>query len=248
MKPLNRIKVTIIAILLIVVAMNVIGSNTRLITDTSDSYGTLIRNSNGNYWNATDDDLQLAIWDLNSSEGGTIWIPEGVIACDKEIWFNDDYVEIIGAGEASYLKLDTDLPALLRINGSSTSDVASRIKIKNINFVNSGTYRGSYMHLKYCSMIDIEDCEFQSSIDEAILLQTVWAPTIEGCYFKYCGNKTYLKPAINFTYAGTDKSTSITIENNLFEYNEWIDIYNNDTLAYQSHHQLFYWHLRIQSF
>lgn len=38
-------------------------------------YDTMIRNSNGKYWEATATNIQTAIWDLNGTDGGTVWLP-----------------------------------------------------------------------------------------------------------------------------------------------------------------------------
>lgn len=54
-----------------------------------DTRKTMIWNSNGNYWDATGTNIQVAINDLTS--GGTVLLPSGIIYFDK-IWINDNIV------------------------------------------------------------------------------------------------------------------------------------------------------------
>lgn len=71
-------------------------SVTRTITDSSDNLYTFIRNSNGNYWDATGANLQSAIDDLTS--GGTVWLPSGTLAITTQLQMEDN-VAVIGQGE-----------------------------------------------------------------------------------------------------------------------------------------------------
>ena len=65
-----------------------------------------IRNSNNNSWVPTDTNLQLAVWDLNSSGGGTVWLPNNeTLVTTTIIWEND--ADFIGVGSSSKLKLDS---------------------------------------------------------------------------------------------------------------------------------------------
>ena len=61
------------AVLLLLSAGSTV-SITRTITSTNDNIYTFIRNSNGNYWAATTDNIQVAINDLDN-QSGTVWLP-----------------------------------------------------------------------------------------------------------------------------------------------------------------------------
>jgi len=60
--------------LLIILTVASVISITRTISNTQDNVVTFIRNSKGNYWDATSSNIQVAINDL-SSQGGTVWLP-----------------------------------------------------------------------------------------------------------------------------------------------------------------------------
>lgn len=66
------------AILLLMAAVYLIGSVTRTISDTQDNKDTLIRNSNGKYWDVTGANIQVAIDDVASSGGGSVWVGNDV--------------------------------------------------------------------------------------------------------------------------------------------------------------------------
>lgn len=66
-----------IAILIVIIASFSVSSLTRIITSDSDNVVTFIRNSRGNIWEATGDNIQLAIDDLGN-DGGTVWVGSSV--------------------------------------------------------------------------------------------------------------------------------------------------------------------------
>jgi len=59
----------------LIVAFYLVGSVTRSISTVQDNEESLIRNSNGNYWEATGNNIQLAINDAGSK--GIVWLPGG---------------------------------------------------------------------------------------------------------------------------------------------------------------------------
>jgi hypothetical protein len=61
------------AVLLVALAVHLVGSVSRTITDIHDNQDSLIRNSNGKYWELSGSNVQAAIDDL-SSKGGTVWV------------------------------------------------------------------------------------------------------------------------------------------------------------------------------
>jgi hypothetical protein len=68
------VKRLVAGLVVIVLSLYLIGSVTRAISATADNKDNLIRNSNGNYWEPTWPNIQLAINDLGAS-GGTVWLP-----------------------------------------------------------------------------------------------------------------------------------------------------------------------------
>ena len=71
---LNKIYAGAIAIMMITIVFSSVFA-VRTITDSSDTIATMITNSKGNSWSATLTNVNLAIWDLNSTKGGTVWLP-----------------------------------------------------------------------------------------------------------------------------------------------------------------------------
>ena len=78
-KPIKvRTKVEAVVILILLIAVSVPALTVKLGTDsTGQDWGiggkNVISNSNGNVWNATRDNLQEAIWDLNN-KSGKVWV------------------------------------------------------------------------------------------------------------------------------------------------------------------------------
>lgn len=92
-----RTKLEIFGALLVIALLVTVSaaSLTRTITDSTDNFSTFIRNSNGNYWEATGTNLQSAINDLTS--GGTVWLPSGMLTITSRIYLNNN-IALIGGG------------------------------------------------------------------------------------------------------------------------------------------------------
>jgi len=89
-----RTKFEIIGALLFIALLVAVSAEsvTRTITDSTDNSYTLIRNSNGKYWAATGDNLQIAINDLGSG-GGTVWVGSD-ITLTTTLKLNRSYITI----------------------------------------------------------------------------------------------------------------------------------------------------------
>lgn len=74
---IREIKACLFALLFILIAIPTAWSVTRILSDTQDTAETFIKNTNGNYWEATASNVQVAIDDLNNNSG-TVWLPGGV--------------------------------------------------------------------------------------------------------------------------------------------------------------------------
>lgn len=77
-------KIWITLVLLLLTAIYFVGSVTRSISNSTDNKDTLIRNSKGNYWEPTGENIQVAINDLGP-QGGTVWLPVGTFNTASKI-------------------------------------------------------------------------------------------------------------------------------------------------------------------
>jgi hypothetical protein len=162
-----RTKIEAVAAVIILLMIS-IGSifATRTITDTSDTIGTMITNSNGKSWTATGANLKEAIKDL-ANVTGTVWVPAGtILGCnDVRLWSN---VSIKGAGMYStilkadagfsygviFVRQDNDNFSIsdLTIDGSSST-------VAGANGIN--IYRASDFTIKN---VVIHDCDFSGLV------------------------------------------------------------------------------------
>ncbi|MBE3095397.1 MAG: right-handed parallel beta-helix repeat-containing protein [Actinobacteria bacterium] len=118
----TKIQVIGTCLLLVALTLTSVFAVTQTISDTGDTVDTYIRNSKGNYWAATGANIQTAIWDLNSTSGGTVWLPVGTINHTSSISMENN-VHLMGAGMYKTILRFTD--------GASTSLALIRAKIKN---------------------------------------------------------------------------------------------------------------------
>lgn len=72
----TKIEAAMAIIFVIILAVAGVASVTRMISDSSDNSYTFIRNSNGNYWEATGPNIQAAIDDVGTY--GTVWVGSDV--------------------------------------------------------------------------------------------------------------------------------------------------------------------------
>lgn len=88
----NKLRIIAIVCLLIFAGYSGVNATIKLGTDGSGQYWgiggyNVITNSNGKEWTVTGDNLQVAIWDLNTT-GGTVWLG-GDVVISKTIVFGD---------------------------------------------------------------------------------------------------------------------------------------------------------------
>ena len=113
----TKAEVILVAFLLIGITTVSVMSVTRTITDSSDTVYTYIRNSNGNYWAATGANLQTAIWDLNSSDGGEVHVPPGNYTFSSNLTI-DNFVTVIGTGTGD--RYDHDKNTCINLQGDAS--------------------------------------------------------------------------------------------------------------------------------
>ncbi|MCD4739607.1 right-handed parallel beta-helix repeat-containing protein [archaeon] len=86
----------IIGLLLVLAAVYLVGSVSRSISDFHDNKETLIRNSNGNYWEPVGANIQIAIDDLGN--GGTVWLPPGTYVLTAYKTYLKSNIRLVGSG------------------------------------------------------------------------------------------------------------------------------------------------------
>jgi hypothetical protein len=114
---MNKIYAGIIALMMLGIVFSSIMA-TRTITDTGDTWtGTMmisgntdfksgsyynlskkIYNSKGHVYNATGPNIQLAVNDLNSTKGGTVWLPSGTFTLTSPLRFWKYEIALEGSG------------------------------------------------------------------------------------------------------------------------------------------------------
>jgi len=102
----TKIEVAFALLLLISVSVASVISLTRTISDSHDDIDTYIRNSNGNYWEATGSNLQLAINDIGN-DGGTVWVGSDVTLSSEITIHNNDHLILDFQGKQ--VTLDDDI-------------------------------------------------------------------------------------------------------------------------------------------
>lgn len=179
-----RTKIEAVIAIILVLILTVIGvaSVTRVITDSSDNSYTFIRNSNGNFWEANGDNIQLAIDDL-SSDGGTVWVGSSV-TINSPIYLKDNVqldfqnnkitlgsnTEFVIFSDTSFAALrnayivpstyQTDSIIMMYVeSGSSWNDRCRYNIVENIRIVESSAYTKQHnwtgVHLKMDGDSDI---------------------------------------------------------------------------------------------
>jgi len=120
-KVRTKVKAGIIVLLMIVVVFS--SSNAWTIRQGENSttgqiyYGSteLIYNTNGKAWTATGTNLQLAIYDLNST-GGAVYLPDGTITISSQVFLVDD-IMLCGMGYSTILSADGSISNVANMNG-----------------------------------------------------------------------------------------------------------------------------------
>lgn len=91
------IPMILLLVLLLVSHFNITGWAIRSISSSQDNKETMIRNSNGKYWQPTGANLQIAIDDTAVS-GGSVWLPAGTIVLPNPQLDMKSNVHLMGKG------------------------------------------------------------------------------------------------------------------------------------------------------
>jgi len=184
----NRTKIELvlgISFILVISGMGILG---RTITSTSDDIETFIRNSNGNVYAVTGPNIQTAIWSLNSTDGGTVYLPEGTIDASGIDLINN--ITIIGTGYGTHLKI----PDNTNDNVFYEKTGVNNVIIENIYFdenVDNNIDTGSTtvhngIYLFNSNNCTIKNCWFYGFFAHGVLFSTDSCYNIvENCYFEY---------------------------------------------------------------
>ena len=99
----TKIEIAIAISFLILMAVITVASVPRTISDTHDDIDTFIRNSNGNYWEATGANIDMALDDLTTD--GWVSIPEGTFTISSTITNTVHKITIQGRGRNTVISL-----------------------------------------------------------------------------------------------------------------------------------------------
>jgi len=142
------------------------GTNSFTISDVQDERYQMIRNSNGNYWDSSGANLQLAIWDLNGT-GGEVELPGSTISCSAVINLISN-ITIIGKGYST----------LLFLEGGSDCDIIDITSRENIH-IEKIRFDGNNASNTDNPLIDIQSAGAGNAHTKNI--------TIRDCWFFNCG-------------------------------------------------------------
>lgn len=157
----TKIEAIVGALLLIVIAVASLTSVSRTINDIPDEINSLIRNSNENYWVASAENLQKAIWDLNESgwynnKGGTVYMPgnttikltKPLIISSPDGIMSRNNIIIQGDGKSTVLQGDDsfNIIEISDLRYSTLRDFTVKDGLNGIYFYDGDTSIGSADH------------------------------------------------------------------------------------------------------
>jgi len=162
----NNVLATIIVVLMLVISISSaftikLGED----TDGQKWFGTndLITNSNGKAWIPNRDNLQAAIYDLNST-GGIVYLPSGIIAIDETVkLIGGVYLEGVGRNSQNCTELDADagVSVILNHDGISGTTTHRYGGVRGIYFNGNGVAGDVGVNKTNSSLwATIEDCTF----------------------------------------------------------------------------------------
>jgi hypothetical protein len=145
--------VVAISFILILTSINVL-SVTRTISDTNDTFDTYIRNSKGNYWAATGANIQTAIWDLNSTGGGTVYVPTGIFYRTTGLNLISG-LNLIGMGNATVIKAASGFVDTYGLIRATQALYINNVTISDMTIDGNST-------IKCICLKSVYDCTFQN--------------------------------------------------------------------------------------
>jgi len=152
------------------------------------NFEKFIWNSNGNYWEATGINIQVAIDDLGEI-GGTVWLPFGKIIINNRINLVNN-LSIIGHGRFTEIKLGNDANDDIFRIGSRKNILVNNISFNGNNFTQTigwGGSPGTSNAIKLSGKtenVTIRNCFFENTVCPAIYAgHNTSFITVDSCYF-----------------------------------------------------------------
>ncbi|MFW6149153.1 MAG: right-handed parallel beta-helix repeat-containing protein [Atribacterota bacterium] len=228
--------VTLFLVLLIIVTS--VGSINRTISSSHDDINTFIRNSNGNYWDATASNLQAAIDDLGSN-GGIVWLPNTTIMV-KQVWFNETNITLKGYN--SCIKLDetkalqfADGQGVLTIQADFTTvdgvEIDGSMEWNGTNLPAVTTVNINGIKLNSVENCTIRNCEVHHTQFNGIEMHGSWHNLIEYNHVHHIGN---ISDTDNVGSTGIrGKATAPCCRYNIVQYNYVHDIREHGIKFYE---------------
>lgn len=169
----------------IVTGINYISFNNtfpRYPTGTTEGY--IYTTASSQLYNATESDLRNAIWSLNSTDGGQVFLPEATITLTAPINISRSNISLIGCGRSTILYTAGDIN-LLELYGTQVYPNDLRgVYIEKIMF------RGSAGHTSQAGItlgrahhIMIQECWFDNLYDGMNIGNT---DDTDNCWFSNC--------------------------------------------------------------
>lgn len=146
LKLRTKIEVMLVSLLLIIISISAIIANQRFGTDASGQQwfgpvGDEITTSTGKSFPVTEAGLKAAIWGLNATDGGTVYLPSATIQCNTPIYIGNN-TNIVGCGNRTVIENINDYSVTggifnFDINSSSPDAWKHDITIRDISFSTS---------------------------------------------------------------------------------------------------------------
>jgi len=232
----TKIEAAMAIIFVIILAVAGVASVTRIISDSSDNSYTFIRNSNGNYWEPIDSNVQLAINDLTS--GGTVWLPSGTLTITSRIYLNSN-VALVGGGVGSTTIFSDQSGAFIPItvdgkqnvtisgltidmnskgsNGIYIKGGAKNIWVTDISLYNVG-FQGIYFSsAQYVFVSNVKVKHGSNSASHGFGVLNLKDSVIDNCIFE---NYDYDISENGIDFNGCD---NLTVSNIIIKGNGWHD-------------------------
>jgi len=224
-----------LVILLIIVMLTGAGIThalTRTITGSSDEIETFIRNSNGNYWTASYNNVKEAIWDLNGT-GGNIYVPDGnyLVPDDETMYIKDNINFYCNSWNTIFYRDTPTNTHMIKIDHDSS--------VFNGKFVGCGKDTGNdevgirsngvqnNITIYHCYFTEFpNDCIIITG-NKSIVKNNYFCSNDEGCEIKVTtsGTLSDIQIVDNFFYEHNKEGIEIYIDGNC--YGEDIKILNN---------------------
>jgi hypothetical protein len=204
---------------------------------------TFIECSNGNRYNATWSNIQVAVNSLGEA-AGVVHVPLGNFSVTSTLWINNSAISIIGSGNGgraiqspknngTIFYIAANLPnGVIKVTGRS---VPTYNNIWNTVFSDFGivgnsarTYATTGINFTFAWQPIIERVDFSYIRGTALWFDDCRLPTIRDCKFGGCGETDGYQAVVYFV-GTTDVTTTPFVSNNCFQYGFYCFINSSQT-------------------